>query len=57
MICPIVEYAASLLFPTPIARLESIQRIAARFCFDGLSRYSSVSNMLSSQFTGKKNSS
>ena len=48
MVRPIIEYAASVWDPHTllnINRLESIQRTAARFCFNDFSRYSSVTNM------------
>ena len=51
MVRPIIEYAASAWDPHTllnINKLESIQRTAARFCFNDFSRYSSVTNMLSS---------
>ena len=51
MVCPIVEYASSVLAPhthTSINQLESIQRRAARFCYNNFSRFSSVTRMMSS---------
>ena len=50
MVRPILEYASSIWDPhtnANIQRLESIQRRAARFCLNDLSRYSSVTSMLS----------
>ena len=48
MVRPIIEYAASAWDPHNLLNINSIQRTAARFCFDDFSRYSSVTNMLSS---------
>ena len=51
MVRPIVEYAAPVWDPhtlVNINKLESIQRTAARFCFNDFSRYSSVTDMLHS---------
>ena len=51
MVRPIIGYAASAWDPHTllnINKLESIQRTAARFSFNDFSRYSSVTNMLSS---------
>ena len=48
---PIVEYASSVWAPhthTNINQLESIQRRAARFCYNNFSRFSSVTRMMSS---------
>ena len=50
MVRPILEYASSVWDPhtnVNIQRLESVQRRAARFCLNDLSRYSSVTSMLS----------
>ena len=49
MVRPIVEYASSVWDPhttTNISKIEAIQKRAARFCLNDFSRYSSVSNML-----------
>ena len=51
MVRPVIEYAASVWDPytlSNINKLESIQRTAARFCFNNFSRFSSVTNMLTS---------
>jgi len=50
MVRPIIEYASSvwdLYTFTNTSKLESIQRRAARFCFDDFSNHSSVTKMLS----------
>ena len=47
MVCLIVEYAAYGIH-TPIGKIESVQRRGARFCFNDFSRFSSVTEMLSS---------
>ena len=51
MVHPIVEFAAPVWDPytlSNIHKLESIQRMAARFCYSDFSRFSSVTDMLSS---------
>ena len=51
MVRPIVEYASSVWAPhthTNINQLESIQRRAARFCYNDFSGFSSVTRMMSS---------
>ena len=51
MVRPIVEYASSVWAPhthTNINQLESIQKRAARFCYNNFSRFSSVTRMMSS---------
>jgi len=51
MVYPIIEYAASVWDPytlSNINKLESIQRRAVRFCYNDFSRFSSVTDMLSS---------
>ena len=51
MVRPVTEYAASVWDPytlSNINKLESIQRTAARFCFNNFSRFLSVTNMLTS---------
>ena len=51
MVRPVIEYAASVWDPytlSNINKLETIQRTAARFCFNNFSRFSSVTNMLTS---------
>ena len=45
---PIVEYAASAWDPHTLCNIESVQRRGARFCFNDFSRFSSVTEMLSS---------
>jgi len=50
MVRPIIEYASSVWDPytsTNTSKLESIQRRAARYCFDDFSNHSSVTKMLS----------
>ena len=51
MVRPIVEYAASVWDPHTfcnIGKIKSVQRRGARFCFNDFSRFSSVTEMLSS---------
>ena len=51
MVRPIIEYASTVWAPhtlTNINQLESIQRRAARFCFNDYSTFSSVTRMISS---------
>ena len=51
MVRPIVEYASSVWAPhthTNINQLESIQRRAARFCYNIFFRFSSVTRIMSS---------
>ena len=51
MVPPIIEYASSVWDPhTAIntQKLESIQKRAARFCFNNFSKYCSVSSLQSS---------
>jgi len=51
MVRPIIEYVASVWDPytlSNINKLESIQRRAERFCYNDFSRFSSVTDMLSS---------
>ena len=49
MVCPIMEYAASVWDPyhlDDILALEKVQRRAARWVMNDYSRYSSASSML-----------
>ena len=51
MVRPIVEYASSVWDPHTslnIQKVESIQRRAARFCFNNFSRHCSVTSLLTS---------
>jgi len=51
MVCPIVKYASTVWAPNTLSNVnhqESIQRRAARFCYNDFSSYSSVTAMMSS---------
>ena len=51
MVQPIIEYASTVWAPhtlTKVNQLESIQRRAARFCYNDFSTFSSITRMVSS---------